>query len=49
MNEILPIKTNFNECPICHSYNYEIGYFTSAHNCKCRDCGAMWWYNFPKC
>lgn len=42
------IKPNFNRCPICKSYNYTIGYFTTAHNCKCSDCGALWWYSFPK-
>lgn len=40
------IKSNFNECPICHSFDYEIGPVSTAHNCKCRKCGATWWYNF---
>lgn len=37
---------NLNQCPFCKSYNYEVGDFTPAYNCRCKDCGASWWYNF---
>ena len=37
---------NLCRCPYCGSYHYEIGYFTSAANCRCCDCGSLFWYNF---
>lgn len=42
------IKQNnpFTQCPECGSFNYEVGYFSSAHNCKCRDCGTLFFWNF---
>ena len=33
-------------CPNCGSYNYEVGFHSSAHNCKCRDCGTLFFWNF---
>ena len=33
-------------CPNCSSYNYEVGFHSSAHNCKCRDCGTLFFWNF---
>lgn len=45
----MELKSNFNECPFCHSYNYEIGYFNGgSSNCHCKDCGATWHYTFNK-
>lgn len=41
-------KINWNKCPLCGSYNYTVGFFTTGHNCKCSDCGALWYYNFKK-
>ena len=37
---------SFPHCPNCGSYNYEVGFHSSAHNCKCRDCGTLFFYNF---
>lgn len=42
------VALRFNRCPLCGSYNYEAGYFTTADNCKCCECGAVWWHDFPK-
>lgn len=46
--ETMWTNSNFNKCPVCGSFDYEIGNFTSGRNCKCRNCSAMWWYNFQK-
>lgn len=37
---------NLCRCPYCGSYHYEVGYFTSGANCRCCDCGSLFWYNF---
>lgn len=42
------IKSQFPYCPNCGSYNYEVGFPSSGHNCRCRDCGTMFFYNFCK-
>ena len=34
------------KCPVCGSYNYVVGYFTSIHNCKCNDCGSLFYFKF---
>lgn len=36
---------NLCRCPYCGSYHYEVGYFTSGANCRCCDCGSLFWYN----
>lgn len=41
-----PDKSSFPKCPNCGSYNYEVGFLSSDHNCRCRDCGTMFFYNF---
>ncbi len=33
-------------CPNCGSYNYEVGFHSSVNNCKCRDCGTLFFWNF---
>lgn len=42
------IKENnpFTQCPECGSYNYEVGFFSSCYNCRCRDCGTLFFWNF---
>lgn len=37
---------NLCKCPYCGSYHYEVGYFTSAANCKCLDCSSLFWFDF---
>ena len=37
---------NLCRCPYCGSYHYELTGFTSGANCRCCDCGSMFWYNF---
>lgn len=32
---------NLCRCPYCGSYHYEVGYFTSAANCRCIDCNSL--------
>ena len=39
-------SSGFPHCPCCGSYNYEVGFHSSAHNCKCRDCGTLFYWNF---
>ena len=36
----------FVQCPECGSFNYEVGLFSSYYNCKCRDCGTLFFWNF---
>ena len=39
----------FVQCPECGSFNYEVGCFSSYYNCKCRDCGTLFFWNFSIC
>lgn len=36
----------FVQYPECGSFNYEVGLFSSYYNCKCRDCGTLFFWNF---
>lgn len=39
-------QSSLPRCPNCGSYNYDVGFHSSDHNCKCRDCGTLFFWNF---
>ena len=39
---------NLCRCPYCGSCHYEVGFYATAYNCKCLDCGSLFWWDFTK-
>lgn len=37
---------NFCKCPMCGSYQYTVGFFTTGNNCHCERCGTYFMFNF---